>query len=159
TTLNGLILRQGPGTPGEIITNFVGNIAMFGIVAKAATLARAAALEGEIIEATATAARITEGGAKAVTLGDKAATFAGRAAKYAAELGKEALMAQVIGYVQVAVASIIDRRVPSAEELQDMFFQQLVGVVGMRFGNFLLETTVDGFQAFAVERLKGEIAW
>src|SRR5262249_15226660 len=106
-------------------------------------------------KATSDAARVTEGGAKAAgessatkSLGQKAADFAHDASVYAADLAKEAILAEAIGFVQVAIAHKIDGKpMPKGEELEDMFVQQLVGVIGMRIGNMMLETGVEAYKA------------
>lgn len=125
TVLEKLILNQDP-TLGSLITGFVGNVGTFFVVGKLALAARAAGVTAEAAESAPGAIRAT---------------------KAMVGFTKEVVIAEAVGIVQGQAQSLIDHgRLMTSDEVQEALAMGVVNVIGMKVGQHVFDTTIDGFK-------------
>lgn len=147
--LDKLILGHNP-TVGTLITGFVGNIAMFGVIGKLGMTARAAGVSAEIAEGTVGAARAANVGGGAATSGGGVVA---RGARAAHAFTVDALWDQAIGLVQSEVAMLIDEGRPlTQDEIWNTMEMGVVSVIGMRVGQYGFDRSVDAFKGARMAR-------
>ncbi len=136
--LEKLILNQDP-TLGSLITGFVGNVAMFGIVGKLALTARAAGVALEATEATVGAVKAAD----AAGAGAKVATVSAKLAKFTFQT----VMGEVIVLVQSEVQNLIDKRAfMSIAELEETAAMGVVNIIGMHVGQHAFDGAIEAFR-------------
>jgi len=160
--LNKVIFDQNPTLAG-VLTSFLFNAGTFFVVGKMALAARAAGAEAALAEGTVEAKALAEAGSvEAGSAGAATATTGSKVAaagKYALALGKEAIVAEVMGFAQAEIESLAaHHRTLNSDEATDLFYQSLAAVVGMRV--FHAVTPSDLFQYKTPEqKLTAEIKW
>jgi hypothetical protein len=162
-TLEKIFFGHNP-TLGNVLTGFVANTAIFFIVGKMALAARAAGIEAEVGSAVALGdAGAGAAVADATGAAAKGTTVRGAAkavGKYGAGLVKEMIIAETLGIVQGNVASLIDRgRMLTGAEMQEMFVQQIAGVIGMRVAQHGFDASIKEFHRVKQEGISRDVQW
>jgi hypothetical protein len=149
--LEKLILNHDPSL-GGIITGFVGNIAMFGVIGRMAMTAKAAGLGAEVADATVGAAQaVHEGGEAAAAAGGAAdaATIGSKVAKRAIALTTEVVLGDALILVQSEVANLIDNHeLLTTPELVETAAMGVVNVLGMKVGQYGFDSALDSFKGY-----------
>jgi hypothetical protein len=147
--LDKLILNQDP-TVGSLITGFIGNVAMFGMIGRAMMAARAAGVAAELGEGAVGAARAANEAATVAYGADAAANGASvgvKAAKWVGGFTLEIVFGEAIILVQSEVTSLIDNgRTLTIDELKETLAMGVVNIIGMKVGQFGFDKAVDNFK-------------
>jgi hypothetical protein len=152
--LNKVVFDQSPTAVG-VLTSFAFNVGTFFVIGKLALAAKAAAAEAALAEGTQELKAAASVAAKASRAG-KAAKAVGN---FALGLAKDAVVAEAMGLGQAQVEkAIAKRQLLTEEEVEDIFIQSLIGVVGMRVAHAVVPS--DLFQYKPPEqKLAADIQW
>jgi hypothetical protein len=141
-----VILGHDP-TLGSLITGFVGNIAIFGIMAKAAMAAKAAGMAMEVGEATAGAAQAVDKAGKVAAATGEGITAA-KAAKWLGSFTYELVLGEAIILVQSEASNLIDNgRMLTGDEMAETLAMGVVNIIGMKIGQFAFDRSIENFKA------------
>jgi hypothetical protein len=152
--LNKVVFDQNPTAVG-VLTSFAFNVGTFFVIGKLALAAKAAAAEAALVDGAQEVKAAASVAAKTSTAG-KAAKAVGN---FALGLAKDAVVAEAMGLGQAQVEkAIAKRQLLTEEEVEDIFIQSLIGVVGMRVAHAVVPS--DLFQYKPPEqKLATDIQW